>query len=1212
MARSWTPSQEAAMSIKGKNLLVSAAAGSGKTSVLTERIIRTLLDHDAPADLSRMLIVTFTRAAAAELKGRIAEALSEALAREPENEHLSRQLFLLGSAQISTIDSFFQKAVKANFEQLSLPATFRLADEKELMPIKDEVLSALLAAYYKKYDRSTEKVLSVESIYENDFARVLDHLMSGRSDGRLRETLLDFYEVFSSDPLGIDRLKKCAEELILNLEKDYFESSFGKEVHTYLLERFSEQKAYLETVASHLEADPYIAQKYGDAVYGDLTLCSGILSSLEACRYADTRALVADCTFKALPTGKIQKTPEIIEYQARRTKLKADVTKAHDLMKTPAEDIPAQMEETAGVLRMLHAFYTDYREMLLAQKRERGVFEHNDVRAMLFALLNEKDGSPTAFARTLASEYDAVYIDEYQDVDLIQDQIFARIGENNRFMVGDIKQSIYGFRGSEPSIFADYRRAFPLYNEQGAENADGVCVFMSDNFRCNEPVIRFANRVCAFLFSACEKSIGYREEDDLVFSKRMPEELPAGHPAPVRFAVFDPRKSASSEDAEEDTAEKEVHDEALWVAAEISRLLREEQLDNGERIKPSDIAILTQTRRPWPAYIKALEALRIPVGASVKSELLGDPILITALNLLHAVDNPYKDLPLTEFLLSTLGGFTLTELTELRNATSSECSMYDALLLGANGEGALAQKTKALLSWLDSLRSHAAVLPADRFLRLLFLDGRFVPYATTPALLFLYDQARLSQRSAFTGLYEFLTYFSKLVEDGKVSADGFKPAQCAVTLMSVHHSKGLEFPVVFVASTGTQFNKEDIKQTLVYHRDIGAATKLYNRENGNIEATALHDAVKLRIGLEGTEEHIRTLYVALTRARERLYVTGTLRGKWENALTSAKEIPYGSRAAILGVDTTLKWMLAAAVGADKDFPCRLEHYPLGSVEARSLLDAIPEEASEAVTADAASMRYARIKEDAADFVYPEELPHEIPSKLAASKLHRGILDTLTDGEDSAEALEAQIDLMRAAPTFETLLGNARRPSATDIGSAMHAFFEFCDFKELATHGVEAECKHLLEMGFLTEDAVTLLNKPLLEGFMKSDLMQWILEAKEYKREQKFSMFLPMEDLTENEALARRVKGQKIFVQGSIDLILHMKDQRILLIDYKTDRLTGEEMKDRDAYRKRLRTSHRDQLACYALAMEELFGTPPDDIYIYSIPLGETVSFSDKD
>ncbi len=1215
MARSWTPSQEAAMSIKGKNLLVSAAAGSGKTSVLTERIIRSLLDRDTPADLSRMLIVTFTRAAAAELKGRIAEALSTAMAEEPENEHLSRQLFLLGSAQISTIDSFFQKAVRSNFEQLSLPASFRLADEKELSAIKYDILSDLLDTYYKKHDKRTEDSPSIEGISENDFARVLDNLMSGRSDGKLHQTLLDFYECFSSDPLGIDRLLVCAHELENAADRDFFTSAFGKEIHAYLWERFSLHKEALLRVTEHLTLSPELAQKYTPAVSGDLAVCRTLLEALSKPDYPSARACILDSSLADLPRGRVQKTDEIILYQTRRKKFKADLSRAAELLKTPAEEIPMQMQNTAFVLSMLHSFYRDYRDALLSEKREKGVFEHNDVRTMLYSMLNEKDGSPTPFAKDLAKEYDAVYIDEYQDVDLIQDSIFARIGEGNRFMVGDIKQSIYGFRGSDPSIFADYRRAFPLYNEERAEQADGVCVFMSDNFRCNESVIRFANRVCGFLFSACEKSIGYREEDDLVFSKKMPDALPDGHPVPVVFSVFDAKSSSKEEEEEEEDSknENELHDEALWTAAEISRLLREGTLDSGERITPKDIAILTQTRRPWGAYIQALNALNIPVGASVQSELLSDPILITTLNLLRAVDNPYRDLPLTEFLLSELGGFTLTELTEIRNAAGKECAMYDALLVSAEGDGALAIKSNAFLKRLASFRKNSAVLSADKFLRLLYLDQAFLPYATSPALLFLYDQARLAQASSFHGLYEFLSYFSKLTESGKISADGFKPPQSAVTLMSVHHSKGLEFPVVFVCSTGTQFNKDDLKKNLVYHRDLGAAAKLFNRENGCIESTVLHDAVKLRIDLDGTEEHIRTLYVALTRARERLYVTGTIKGKWENALASAEEITYKNRSAILDTGTTLKWMLAAMRGVEREFPCRLIHHPLGSVEAGIPLDTNASQKETVKSEDEVSLRYAHIQAAEKKFVYPEQLPEGIPSKLAASKLHSDILDTLT-AEDDSSALAAQIEMMRASPSFEALLSNSRRASATDIGSAMHSFLEFCDFKKLFENGVDAECNRLVENGFLSRDAVSLLQKSSLEAFQKSDLMSLILDAKEYRREQTFGILIPMEELTKQPSLACRLRGQQIFVQGSIDLILCMKDGRIILVDYKTDRLTAEEKEHPEFYRERLASRHADQLSCYAKAVKELFGKAPDDVRIYSVPLGATVSIClcDKD
>ena len=326
MGRTWTPSQEAAMRLDGKTLLVSAAAGSGKTSVLTERIIRKLTDTEHPADLSRMLIVTFTRAAAAELKGRIAKALTDAMAKDPENAHLSRQLFLLGSAQISTIDAFFQKAVRANFERLSLPASFRMADEAEVLPIATEIMDGLLEEYYDRYAQNSSLDSPFAKLDGNPFAQTLDNLMSGRSDGKLGSVLRYFLARFSAEPEGVGVLGRFAKELNEAADAEYFSTSYGSVVREYLTDLFNGHIAFLEKTMAHLDAAPDMRAKYLGMLESDLNYCYAMKKALDEGNYTRTREVVFTFVSGRFPTSK-EKTKEILLYQNWRDKFKNDVTK---------------------------------------------------------------------------------------------------------------------------------------------------------------------------------------------------------------------------------------------------------------------------------------------------------------------------------------------------------------------------------------------------------------------------------------------------------------------------------------------------------------------------------------------------------------------------------------------------------------------------------------------------------------------------------------------------------------------------------------------------------------------------------------------------------------------------------------------------------------------------------------------------------------------
>ena len=1202
------------MTLRGKTLLVSAAAGSGKTSVLTERIIRSLTDPENPADLSRMLVVTFTRAAAAELKSRIAAALTKAMAQNPGHRHLSRQLFLLSSAQISTIDSFFQRAVRANFEQLELPASFRLADESEILPISAEILGGLIEEYYQKYNVSKEEDSLFGRLRTNRFAYLMDHLMSDRSDGAAESFLLEFPKAYAAEPDGVEVLKKSADTLFRDADREFLTTSYGRALAAHLSDKFRSYLAYLAQVLEYLDTAPDLNALCRGLVESDADFCRAMLRAIEECSYARLRTVAFGFISGRFPTLRDKKTARIEAYQDWRKTFKKDITeKVQSLLATPAERIAEQMRQTAELTEILYHFYKDYNARLLAEKNERGILEYNDVRAMLYKLLANPDGSPTAFADSLASQYDAVYIDEYQDVDFLQDRIFSLIGRDRRFMVGDIKQSIYGFRGSEPSIFANYRREMPLHTHPDAENASGNCVFMSENFRCDEPVIRFANKVCSFLFSACEESVGYRPQDDLQCCKENPQMLPAGHPVPVRVEVFD---STQEQNKRADADEDPTHDEAVWVASEISRLLREGVLDNGRAVQPSDIAILVRKNKHGSAYVEELQRLGIPATSATASNILETPYLCDLLNLLRAIDNPYRDLPLSEFLLSPIGDFSLEELTDLRQAGDGSGALYDAMFSVTNHADtvspSLFEKATQTLQWLESMRSFAASLSADRFLHKLYQTEKLLPYASTPAALFLYEQARMSQRSAFCGLYGFLNSFTKVLENGKLSIKGFTKPESAVTVMTVHNSKGLEFPVVFCSSVGAVSQNKELNAPILYHRDVGLSAKHYQAETGVREETTLRTAVRLRLEDERTEESIRTLYVALTRARERMYVTGTLRGAWDKTLSAAALIRRGDRAAILGTQSTLTWILAALSepeNADTPSPWSITHHEAGSVE-RGIGMACVAAAEPTPVFSPQAEHFARVLAAHKQFSYPLDALQGLPTKVAASKLQSTLLDTLTArAEDTEEALLAQIELMRAAaPSFDTLLQRSEAPSATDIGTATHAFLELCDFDALFREGIDAECERLVQEQFLSKDSARILDRTQLDAFCRSDLAELIRKASVVRREQKFATFMPMKELTEREAMAQALSDRTILVQGSIDLLLQMPDGQLCLVDYKTDRMYDGEREDLNAFRARMRSAHRDQLAAYAHAVCDLFGRFPDRIGIYSLPLSATLFF----
>lgn len=1210
MARIWTASQEDAINLRGRLLVVSAAAGSGKTSVLTERIVRMLTDPEHPAELSRMLIVTFTRAAAAELKSRIGRALDEALAADPQNEHLSQQILALGSAHISTIDSFFGEEVRAGFAELGISASFRIADEGELSELASSVMEESLSALYESY--TTHRVSSPEApfarLLDNAFAEVMDHLLSNRRNDGLAEELWSFYRRFSCYPEGIRLLLKNAQDLTQAASGSFFASHVGAAVRKDVLTVCADFLRALDTVQKDLQGSDLLS-KYEGCLRSDIAFCQALYTACNENSYQNAYVAARSYATSRLPSIRGEKPQAIEYYKSLRSDLKDTVKELCTcFFAWTEEEIGDQLRRHAKECELLYELFARFEAGLNEEKHLRGILSFDDMPALLLRLLEQPDGTPTAYAAALSSRFDAVLIDEYQDVNPIQDHLFRVIGGDRRFMVGDIKQSIYGFRGGEPSIFAAYRKALPLYQREQEPAGNGACVFMSENFRCSQPVVDYANRVCAFLFSACEESVGYRPQDDLVCGKHTPN----GTCAPVRTLLFEPYPTATKKRATEDDTPRQSR-EALWISAEIARLLRDGRLEDGSPIRPCDIAILTRTAAPMQALSEALHAYGIPVAAPSAEDLLSSPLTAELLDLLKTIDNPYRDLPLSEYLLTPSGGFSLEELGEIRASLPEPGTLFEALCTVAKAaEHPCHEKAKAFVAWLDSWRNLSAVQPADKLLHLLLLDPRLSAYAAMPEARALYEQARIYQSTSWCDLYGFLDRIRQLAEQGGLPAGGFQRATDAVTLMTIHKSKGLEFPVVFLAGCGTSFSNKTFLQPLLFHPTVGCASRLFCRESGENEGSILLSAVTAAIREDEREEEIRGLYVALTRARERLYVTGSIsRGSADQVRAKAAVIRRGSRTHILGASSRLHWLVAAleneapdgascveVIPADAELPA-----PPTQPQVAAPIHTVPKADAETAPAQAVAQAKGTI-------AYPYRCLQEIPTKAAASKLTPDLLDRLlqsgSDAEDS-RALAAAIDLMRSEPTdFDAVLDAHKKAAPTEIGTAMHTFLEVCDFEALWQNGAMAELERLLSAGILSPKTADLLDPAQLELFRNSHLLQEIRCATEILREQRFGLNLPIRYLTEHPERFAGMENETVFVQGSIDLCLHMPDGSVLLYDYKTDRLTSAELASPARLAADYAARYGNQLACYARAVRGLFGCDPKQICIYSFPTGAAI------
>lgn len=1187
MARNWTSAQIAAMDTRNKTLLVSAAAGSGKTATLTERIIRRITDKNDPADISKMLIVTFTRAAAAELRSRIFGALSDALASDPSSKHLASQLMKIGSARICTIDSFYLDIIKSNFSYLDLPAGFRTADDSE----------------YELIARASMEE-SIEYMYDtcDAFPLLVECFGNVRSSDKIADIFLQLHDDLCSFPEGIEYVKKCAQKAQAESYLDFFSTSYGITVRDTVKSFCEHYINIFRSAIAYMDIDTYMSEAYKDSFLYDLEYSQNLYDALcdDTYGYAFAKNIIESYAPVALKRlSKANKTDKAQLYQNLRsafgTKIK---TLGKSTFAKQEEVIARAMKDTSAHLSTLYELLQRFEAIIQEEKDLRSILTFSDIRRYTLKLLVDDNGEPTEIAKKYAEQFTDIYIDEYQDVDRVQDLIFRSIAKpDNRFMVGDIKQSIYGFRGAEPMLFASYRKEFPPLDSDEALNSDSATIFMSNNFRCDESVINFTNVVCSTIFSACADSIGYTKDDDLVYSKLPPHDDYV--PKKVRVSIVTPPNEELPEDFD-DSSEARKYWEAEYIAKEILRLVREEKKADDSPIRPSDIAILFRSKSMSSILSDVLAAHNISCAENDAERYFEDPDVLMMLCILNTIDNPQRDIYLAGALRSPIFNFSLDEIISIRQSADKRFSLFEALRKYADSfDDSLSQKVRAFLQDIEGWQNDAASLSVDRFLRMLFDSPRFVASGVVSQsngnnkggnLLILYEYARKFESGSFKGLYQFVEYINSIIEDvGKLPNEGQASSDDRVSLMTVHKSKGLEFPVCFICNCAASARSRDNKNSMVYEYSSGIALKIADGSGFARINNPMRDAVLSHISDKQMEEEMRILYVALTRARERLYVTATTADDPQKLIAKAKtNATLIDRYTVMNSCTSyLDWILLAMQGAENSsFDLKFIPHQI------SLANEYPQEDDSEKITEIDEKLAERLKNEFS-FKYDYAPLSRIPSKLSVSRLYPDILDE----NDTSLELFAKSESKTLVP--DILLGKKSTPTGAERGTATHLFLQFCDFERLSRYGVKEELSRLEEKRFLPNNARSLIYLDELESFAKSSLIGDILNAKQIFREQRFNVELPASDFSSNETLSDKIKNEYLAVQGVIDLIIVDENGNVSLIDYKTDRLSREELSDDELAAKKINELHASQLSYYKKAVELLFCRECSRVCVYS-------------
>ncbi len=1204
MARKWTPEQLRALETTDRTVLLSAAAGSGKTATLTERLIRMITDEKEPLDVSRMVVVTFTRAAAAELRERIAKALDEALAQNPESKHLLRSSLLLPSATIRTIDSFCNDLVRGNAESLGIPLYYRIPDPAEVKLLMAEVMDRLIEDAY-------DGTFRAEGL---DVAYLAECATDARNVKDLSPLLTKLHTSLDGYPDGLSIFRRSLEALERAKDQPFFETPWGEVVKgevVSLLKDFAEGlgKARREAL---LEGDPLYLSSLDGAVAEVERFAVSAAESAEV-SYTAAKTVLSSFVCPSLRSGDDKLLPDALAAKRYTKRLESAVK---GLLKRffawEEKDIPYAASESARLTRTVLLLLEEFDRRYTAEKRRAGLCTYADLEHLAYRLLYGDDGTTTALAKELRDSYDAICIDEYQDVNDLQHLIFEAISKpHNRFMVGDIKQSIYAFRGAKPSIFASLRASLPTYED----DKESTVLYLTKNFRSHGHLIDFNNAVFDFLFGMVGKGIGYRDEDALVCGKDAP-----AHALPLPELLYS-YKQVGSDDK---TTEWDI------IAEKILELLASGKKADGSPVKPSDIAILYRSGTSRPVDLAdALLSRGIPVLTKDTRNFFENPEILLALCLLQAVNNPRRDIYLAGLLRSPLYGFTMEELIELRRTEGG--TLYDALCAYTEAHPDFL-KGKRFLAELSHFRSVCEGESADRLCRRLFEETAL--YAVTDAegkkrLRTLYDCARKYESGAFHGLYRFLSYLNEIYESGaSLGAERVLGDSDGVKIMTMHASKGLEFPVCIVADTKPHEGGNEKK--LLFHPSLGIALSVRDESGLAVLDNPFYIALEAAEERDSLEEEIRVLYVALTRASEQMYITAHSNSKADTVKEAAALLSAFPSRTMLGSTAYFEWILAALMrkshlgrsllgtntavrahvrGTEETQECKEE---VSTEEKKEEQASLSEESKRRF--DEETQHFYQLYKKRFSFAYPHAAATELPGKVSVSRLYPAYLDEEEDIFSPAE--QAFFDAAEPPETKEEkhtvpfFLSGVEGNAAAKAGIATHLFLQFCNFSALKgeneeelRHAVLRELDRLLASGFLHKLDADRVRVDEIVNFAKSDLQKEILQAKSVRREFRFNTWLPASLFSDKAP--EKYEGLKIFTQGVIDLLLETEDGGLILADYKTDRLTRDMLAEPEKARELLLSRHATQLRYYAIAAECIFGKKPRAVKIYSLHAGKS-------
>lgn len=1191
----WTKEQRQAIYENGSNILVAAAAGSGKTAVLVERIINKILNDNI--DIDKLLVVTFTNAAASEMRQRILDAIYKKLEEEPENEKLQRQITLLNKANICTIDSFCLDVVKSHFYELeNISPNFRIADNAEIELLKQDILEEL---FEEKYE-----------LEDNDFIKLINTYTSYRDDTPLKELILKIYTYTQSSPFPEEWIKEHIEMFNLrnDIQRDFSNTVWGKILLEDVKEELIDNISALQDVQTDLLRDKQL-EKFSKTIEHDIDMLKVLLSNNNS--WDNTYKIWNEICFNTWPKVKIESEIKDEAKQVRDNVKKKLNQKLNKILVSNSIQANKDIVNMYETLILLQNIILEFGQVFLKRKREKNIVDFSDIEHLALQILEKKH-----IANKYKEKFIEIAIDEYQDSNLVQEYIMSSISKgDNMFMVGDVKQSIYKFRQAMPELFLDKYNKYK--NKDDRMQQQGLKIQLFKNFRSRKNILDFTNFVFENIMSSELGDVNYNKDEFLNLGAEDYKNINQDLKTEINIINVNEQYIDENEDVQEFEMIEDIELEAKFVANKIKEMInnRYKIYDRKKAmfrdVKYKDIVILLRsTKDKANIFEQEILNLQMPVFSDGSQEYLDSIEIQTIMSLLKIIDNPIQDIPLVAVLRSNIGGFTDNDLVQIR-LSDKYSNFYDCLLKAKTKvEETLRNKIDVFIQKLDKWRKQQEYLSLDELIWEIYNDTGYYNYVglMTNGILrqanlkILFQRAKQYEKASFKGLYNFINFIEKLkLNSGDLgSAKIIGENDDVIRIMSIHKSKGLEFPIVFLSNTGKQFNMQDVKMDpILLHQTLGIGMKYIDYEKQVQYDTLARAALKSKIITENLSEEMRVFYVALTRAKEKLIITGVTKNYEKDVDNIEKNIKIYQKDSskinkilLKKCKRYLDWILLVSM-----YNKKIDLYELNIFNKSDIVKELNDIKSnkECITVekimDIEKIEKQEVEKirDVIEYEYKYINDTIIPTKTSVSKIKEN---------EYLNNYNVEIDSKIKKQEYNKSIIELKRPKFINIeekitssrkGTVFHLCLQKLNEKmEYDINNIEKLIDELKFKGIITDEEAKSININKIFKFTKSNIWKELKQAKEIYREKPFYINIP-----NKEVFNYKSKG-KILVQGIIDLYYINKNDELVLVDYKTDYVQE---------KNQLIERYHLQLNLYKHALEKALRKKVDKVYIYSTHLG---------